>query len=281
MNEVISKTTGYLTIVCMFAMIVFTIWVITRVIKKKNWKAPLKLMGYNFILIIIFTIVGSYAYSKTDNYKDFLIQQEDEKQKKAEQKKAEQEKEDRKEEIKKEEEWKKESEEEGINTIIEIEEKETIQKLETEKTTNGSEESASEKGISEMSEEEYKEMCKELWHDDVFFSEENLKGTHVKLEIYVEEWKYFKTYVDQTTQDFINEHNLQRNLLACGVSRGEPNSYVGGQINVYFSNDYEYQQSDYETGKELIIYGEIVDYSRNTWRGYNVCGIMPIYIEEK
>ena len=142
-------------------------------------------------------------------------------------------------------------------------------------------ESKTEIDVDGLSEQQYKEYCEELWHDDVFFSKDNLKGRHVRLEVYIEESMRFETFPDQTVIDFINEYNLQRDLFACGVSRGEPNSYVGGQISIYFSDDYGYKQSYYETGQELIIYGEIVDYSRNTWDGYNICGVIPRYIDEK
>ena len=79
--------------------------------------------------------------------------------------------------------------------------------------------------------------------------------------------------------DFINEHNLQREFLDCGVLRKDANSYVGGQISLYFSDDGDYKASDFEIEKKIIIYGDIVDYSTNTWDGYNTCGIVPRYIE--
>lgn len=135
--------------------------------------------------------------------------------------------------------------------------------------------------VSDLSEEEYKNMCLELWYDDIFFSEDNLEGEYVKLELFIEEAKYFKadSIYNSTIVDFVNKYNLQRNLYACGVLREDADSYVGGQIYLYFSDDYSYKASDYETGQEITIYGEIVDYSTNTWDGYNVCGIIPRYIE--
>jgi len=52
-------------------------------------------------------------------------------------------------------------------------------------------------------------------------------------------------------------------------------------IFIYFSNDYEHKQSNYPTGKELVIYGEIVEYSKNTWNGYNTFTVAHRYIEIK
>ena len=132
-----------------------------------------------------------------------------------------------------------------------------------------------------LTEEDYKNNCVELWYDDIFFSEENLKGQKVKLHIYTEEHKFFNLDSIYNTQvsNFIKQYDVQRDILGVGVKREGADSYVGGQINLYFSNKYGYSATDYETGLELIIYGDIVDYSTNTWDGYNVCGIIPRYIE--
>lgn len=133
-----------------------------------------------------------------------------------------------------------------------------------------------------LSEEEYKELCEELWYKDIFFSEENLKGKNIKILVYVEEQKFFKaeSIYDSTTSDFINKYSLKRDLLACGVRRKDEDSYVGGQINLYFSDDFDIDPMECSTGEQYIVYGEIVDYSRNTWDGYNICGVIPRYMEK-
>ena len=135
--------------------------------------------------------------------------------------------------------------------------------------------------IDDLSEDEYKEYCKELWYDDIFFSDESLKDNSVKLHLYIEERKFFKyeSIYNGMVGDFVNQYNIQREFLTCGVLRRDTDSYVGGQISMYFSDDGNYKASDFETGKKIIIYGDIVDYSTNTWDGYNTCGIIPRYIE--
>lgn len=279
MNERISEITGALVAILIFCLLIFCLMLIIQLFRKKNWKKILLFISCDLGLILILTIIGTSAYSQTDEYKEQMAQGETEEIQIVEEQRGE--------EIQEEEDVEKQNDvQEEMVVPIEIENQELVLESDvkndetTEVSTETTEENT-ETDIDALSEEEYKEYCKELWYDDIFFSEENLKGTHVRLEIYVEEWKFFNTYVDQTTQEFINQYNLQRNVSACGVSRGEENSYVGGQIYVYFSDDYEYQQSDYETGKELIIYGEIVDYSTYTWDGYNVCGVIPRYIEEQ
>lgn len=246
----------------------------------------------------MFLGIGGYLYGQTDEYKEQLAQQEIERQEREEQERidAEQKSDEEQENLESEQREKEEQEsieekeesnqnnnksEKQGETSEQEENWESIQSNTREEGKESTEIIQEQKSVDEMIEEEYKEQCEELWYDDIFFSEDSLEGHHVRLEIYIEEWRYFETFPSQTTIDFINEYNLQRDLFACGVSRGEPNSYVGGQISVYFSDDYGYQQSDYETGQELVIYGEIVDYSTNTWDGYNVCGVIPRYIEEK
>ncbi len=253
---------------------------------KKKKKVIFSAIGIpaSFFFALAFLGIGGYLYGQTDAYKEQMARQEIEQQKTEEQKRIDLEKREREEQ---------ESTEKGesIQNINKLEEQgeteskeeigESIKSYEAEQETESIKISQEEKTVEEMTEEEYKEQCEELWYDDIFFSEDNLEGHHVRLEIYIEEGRYFEKFPDQTTIDFINEYNLKRDLFACGVSRGEPNSYVGGQISVYFSDDYGYKQSDCEIGQELIIYGEIVEYSTNTWDGYNVCGVIPRYIEEK
>lgn len=132
-----------------------------------------------------------------------------------------------------------------------------------------------------LSEEEYKDLCTELWYDDIFFSEENLDGKLVKLDLFVEEERFFKaeSLYNSMAVDFINEFDLQRNFYYCGVQRENENSYVGGQISMYFPRDCGYSTSDMTEGDHLIVYGEIISYSRLTYDGYNSCSIIPRYIE--
>lgn len=162
------------------------------------------------------------------------------------------------------------------NTMIstDIEESYTEETTETNIDTN-------ETNKKDESEQEYKNSCIELWNEDIFFSDDDLEGYRVKLCLFVEELKFFEhdNIYNSVAIDFINEHNLQREFLDCGVLRKDANSYVGGQISLYFSDDGDYKASDFEIEKKIIIYGDIVDYSTNTWDGYNTCGIVPRYIE--
>lgn len=132
-----------------------------------------------------------------------------------------------------------------------------------------------------LSEEEFKAQCTELWHDDVFFSDSLSVGDYVKLDLFLEEERYFNadSIYNNIASDFINEHNLQRSFYYCGVRREDEMSYMGGQLSLYFPEDCGYSASDMTVGDHLIFYGEVIEFSTNTVDGYNYCGIIPRYIE--
>ncbi len=133
----------------------------------------------------------------------------------------------------------------------------------------------------EISDEEFQIQCKELWHDDIFFSNSISKGNYVKLDLFVEEARFFDTVAAYAwpSSDLITDYDLQKDFFYCGVQREDEYSYVGGQINLFFSNQYECSSSDISVGDHLIVYGEVIEFSTNTADGYNYCSIIPRYIE--
>lgn len=137
--------------------------------------------------------------------------------------------------------------------------------------------------MEEREEDEYKEKCTEMWHDDIFFSKSNLKGRYVKLDLFVEEGRFWslEQSMASPTYEFIQKYNLQRSFYFCGVNRQEEYSYIGGQLNMYISNDSDCSEIDIVAGDHLIVYGQIVDYSRNTLDGYNECYFIPRFIETR
>ena len=134
---------------------------------------------------------------------------------------------------------------------------------------------------SVLSDDEYKAQCAELWYDNIFFSEDNLEGQLVKLNLFVEESRYFNadSMYNVTASDFIKKWDLQRDFYYCGVQREGENSYVGRQISMYFTNTCGYSAGNMAVGDHIVIYGEIIDYSTMSWDGYNSCGIIPRIIE--
>lgn len=134
---------------------------------------------------------------------------------------------------------------------------------------------------SDLSESEYKNSCKTLYYDDIFFGDDNLEGQLVKLELFVSEGFYFTNEDMQKSMilDFYQEYNLQRDFYKCCVLREGENSYVGQQINMFFTRDYELDYSDFRTGQKITVYAEVVMWSDNTMDGYNSVYIIPRYYE--
>lgn len=52
------------------------IWFIVSFVKKKNWKNPLKAFGISIVAIIVLTLVGSSAWTKTEDYQEYLAEEE-------------------------------------------------------------------------------------------------------------------------------------------------------------------------------------------------------------
>lgn len=157
----------------------------------------------------------------------------------------------------------------------EQEQKETISEIESEQEQK--------EGLqySELSESEYKQSCKTLYYDDIFFGDDDLEGQLVKLELFVSEGFYFteEDIKKSMINDFYNEYNLRRDFYKCCVRHDGENSYVGRQISMFFTEDYQLDYDDFSTGQKITVYAEIVMWSNNTMDGYNTVYIIPRFYE--
>ena len=148
---------------------------------------------------------------------------------------------------------------------------------ETESSTLEQEEIAP----KEYTEEEYKSMCKEKFYDEVFFGKEDLEGSYVKIHLLLSE-KYKFTSSDKsssTLQEYDKKYSLKTNFYKCCVLREGTNSYVGRQINMWFSDHFDLDPDNYKTGQKITVYAQVISWSNNTWNGYNSVTIIPKYIE--
>ena len=135
----------------------------------------------------------------------------------------------------------------------------------------------------ELSEEEYKNSCIELFYDDVFFGKENLEEKLVKLHLFLSE-KYYFTSEDMLKDSLLTcfeKYNLDRDFFKCCVLRKDTDSYVGKQINLWFSNNFSIEPDNYKTGQKIIVYAKVVNWSNNTMDGYNSVTAIPKYIESE
>lgn len=268
------------------------IWLIIRLFKKKSIK-PLIISACSCIgVTVIFSILGSAIWSRTDDYQEYLVD------KQAEQESMEQAKLESIEQSARE-----LAEKEPIKNKNVEEAKSATQKSESEPSEKQIDKSTQEHDIQEsavtthettpeqeieavapenqsvLTEEEYKAQCEELWHDDIFFSEDNLEGKFVKLDLFVEEERFYDAgtvMYNIMVSDFLKEYDVKRTFYFCGVNRkDEIASYMGGQVSLYIPNDFDMELT---IGDHLIFYGEIIDYSTMSWDGYNSCYLLPKFI---
>ena len=135
----------------------------------------------------------------------------------------------------------------------------------------------------ELTEQEYKAACKELFYDDVFFGKEDLEGKYVKLNVFLTKKYYFT--IDDTYKSVYQKHNkkynLNRDFYDCSVLRKEENSYAGkGKIYMWFSDNYTLNPNDFKVGDKITVYAEVVSWSDSSIDGFNELIIIPKYIEK-
>lgn len=243
------------------SIILTIVFVIIKISKKKKSIWGIIISSSSIILCpllgLFLIFIGGFLYGQTDEYKEFQEQLESE------------------------------------NTIenVEIEsEKEEIvieQNTEEEQAEIVEEEIISEEVIeeatevAELTEEEYKELCKEMYYDEVFFGDDLSKGDFVELHLMVSENYYFTmdSLYSDSFSDLMDKWDLHRDFKKCSVLRENEDSYFGvGKVDLYFSNKYELNPIDYQPGDKIIIYGEVISFYKDEWDGYNDVVIVPKYI---
>lgn len=163
-----------------------------------------------------------------------------------------------------------------ITTEKPVKEETTIKEIIPEATTE------TQTQMSELSEEDYKSQCKEMYYDDVFFGDNLSKGDFVKLHLMVSENYYFKidSLYSNSFSEIMDKWELHRDFKKCSVLRKEENIYAGvGKIDLYFSNKYECIPDNYDLGDKITIYGEVISFYKDDWDGFNDVIIIPKYIE--
>lgn len=131
----------------------------------------------------------------------------------------------------------------------------------------------------EYTEEEYKNICVEMYNDDFFKSTPDL-GKYVKIYVMASsKYKYSSSDMQGIiVQDITEKYNLSMNCLGCTVmhestKEGSVPSYFGSQIYIMFVDGENINLDTFETGQKIIIYGEII---KNT----NGIFVLPKYYEE-
>lgn len=256
---------------------VSVVWFIVRKIKRYSTKRQAILIVASIVVSFVFLGIGTELYSKTDEYQQ-QVKEEDIKEKtKKSQSNDNQSIKVKKESAKKPNE-KTESSENLSMTSAKKSEENVKEREQVEQNSVVKKDSLT----VEESEEEYKQKCKELWYDEIFFGKDDIEDKDIKINVYFEE-KYYFTVEDMYNTDvqaMYDDNNLYRDYYKCGVLRQGTDSYVGEQIKVLFTQDYSLNPMDYEVECKAVLYGKIIYYGKNTWSGYNDVYIIPKYIDK-
>ena len=150
---------------------------------------------------------------------------------------------------------------------------------ETEKDTSTQKDSETEE-IAELSEEEYKALCKEMYRNELFYGDRGLYGEKVKLYLKVDEHGSFLDYLKPfSSYDELNdEYHLKDDIFWAYVLGETSTVYSGARVEVYFSEDYGVDALDYEVGQEIVVYADVIGFSFS-WEGADGVCIIPRYIE--
>lgn len=85
-----------------------------------------------------------------------------------------------------------------------------------------------------------------------------------------------------TNLGFYKKWQFKKECYDVSVKRKGSNSYVGGRsVQLYFSNKKKYKvdTSWITAGSKFTVYGEVIEWSKYTWDGYNDVSVVARYIE--
>ena len=133
---------------------------------------------------------------------------------------------------------------------------------------------------SELSEKEYKALCKEVYYDDFFSDSPNVAvGDYVKFYGFISgkaEYYYSDTFA-MVIDDIDKIYTFRKEYMGSCVMHKETKndelpSYFGKSVYLMFPETSDLHIENYEAGQYFVIYGQIVQ----TWSGIF---IIPKYIE--
>lgn len=156
-------------------------------------------------------------------------------------------------------------------------ENEVISHTQTEATSSEQEQTESE---IELDEETYKQLCTEMFYDDLI-TNIPATGQLVKVHIFAsEKYKYTKGSIQEyLVEEITEQYKLELNALACCVMHEETKdnivpSYMGEHIYMVFQKNSDFSIDTFKTGEKVIIYGEIIQNKNGVY-------ILPKYAEEE
>lgn len=269
--EFISDLSAFLvSITIIVGLPIGVVWLIVAVVKKSNKKIPRNILLGCCASISVFTLIGSGAWSQTEEGHISLSQKNENTEKETE------------------------IQTETQQEIVSKDEQETQQETNTESEIEmNSEENPIDEGdtevetetVAELTEEEYKAMCQEVYNDDVFKGGD-LTGELVKIQGFISSKG---TYTATSTfgimiEEIAQKYDLDKMYLCSCVMHEETKndaipSYFGESVYLLFNKEYPLSIDDYNEGQKILIYGEVVKWLDNKRSTYNSVWIIPKYIE--
>lgn len=262
-----SDVCAFIVGLMIFLIPIILIVLIISLVKKKNVKKVFLCLCGCLIGIVVFSLIGTYSWTKTkeDNEKA---------------KKEIEELMDIKETA---------FDETIIKQLEEVEENPTSEDIivESEVVTIKQEDELKEiaetfydENKEELIEEEYKEICREIYYDNIFSDELSL-GEKVKIHFFIaEKYKFFATdIIGIMVEDIAKQYNLSNEYIgACAMHEETKDnilpSYFGKQFYLMFSEDSELSIDNYKTGQYFIVYGDVIKTDSGIF-------VLPKYIEEE
>lgn len=250
-------------------------------VKKKKVKIPALCIPATIVLSFICLVVGVLPYSRIDEYEQPMSEKQaraGEQEKQVELQSSESSESEIVQIISQ------EIEEsfttESFSDILEQTSEPTAESIYQEKDIEETTEETKTIDVNLLSEEEYKEQCKEIFYEDIKDKSGVSKGDFVKVETYVQQIIIADVY-QAASNELWREHNLQLIYFECGALCREYENNYGGQNMVLFSKDYDIEPTKYQTGDCLVLFGEVIEVLKDGWTGRSNIYIIPKYVEKK
>lgn len=192
-----SEVSAFIVAIAMICCFASIIWWLIAAVAKKNIRIPFRVGITCVAVVVVFTIIGTISWTKTDDYQEYLAEKAAE-----DTKKEEQEREEEENRLKEQEEQRNTEKQEnvaemetenGSEFIAETERQEEVSEVQSdvENTETSYEEDVIESENtetenteiteSEESEEEYKASCQKYTYKDVLRNPEDYVGQRVKI----------------------------------------------------------------------------------------------------
>lgn len=211
-------------------------------VKKKKIKAPAICIPASLVLSLIFLAIGAVLYSETDEH----IENKENLRNEEEQRKTENDS-----------------------------EKQTEEELTTETPTQ----EPTTVNADELSEDEYKANCKQIYYEDVKDKSGVSKDDYVKIEAYLQQ-TFQRDIYESIVDDLWKGHNLDLTYFEFGILPKQYENNYGGENMLLFSNNYDLSPYSYKNGDKIIAYGKVIDVKTNGWTGRSNIYFIPKYIEK-